>query len=252
MIVTTDHGEVRELRLDRPPANALVPELLAALRDALVRAPEEGARAVILSGRQGMFSGGLDIPHLLTLDRAAIGDLWKTFYGLIHALAASPIPVGAAITGHSPAGGAVISLYCDHRVMAEGDFKIGLIEVQVGLPMPPVILEALARQVGPHAAERHAVGAQLISASEALRIGLVDELVPVDQVVERTVAWANGLLALPPVALARTRQAARADLVRLVESHMQGETDLLLEDWYSEETQATMRAVAERLAKRKG
>lgn len=252
MIVTTDHGEVRELRLDRPPANALVPELLATLRDALVRAPEEGARAVILSGRQGMFSGGLDIPHLLTLDRAAIDDLWKTFYGLIHALAASPIPVGAAITGHSPAGGAVISLYCDHRVMAEGDFKIGLIEVQVGLPMPPVILEALVRQVGPHAAERHAVGAQLISASEALRIGLVDELVPVDQVVERTLAWANGLLALPPVALARTRQAARADLVRLVESHMQGETDLLLEDWYSEETQATMRAVAERLAKRKG
>ena len=251
MIVATDHGAVRELRLDRPPANALVPELLAGLRDAVARAPEEGIRAVILSGRPGMFSGGLDVPHLLTLDRASIEGLWKTFYSFLHTLSASPIPVGAAITGHSPAGGAVISLYCDYRVMAEGDFKIGLNEVQVGLPMPPIILGALTRLVGPHPAERLAVGSQLIPSAEAYRIGLVDELAPLDQVVEKTLEWANRLLALPPVALARTRQAARADLVRLVESHMQGEIAILLEDWFSEETQASMRAVAERLAKRK-
>lgn len=252
MIVTTDHGAVRELRLDRPPANALVPELLAGLRDAVARAPEEGARAVILSGRPGMFSGGLDVPFLLTLSRAEIEGLWNTFYSLIHTLAASPIPVGAAITGHSPAGGAVISLYCDHRVMAEGDFKIGLNEVQVGLPMPPIILEALARLVGPHQAERLAVGSQLIPAAEAHRIGMVDELAPLDQVVERTLEWANRLAALPPVALARTRQAARADLVRIVESHLHGETAMLVDDWFSDETQASMRAVAEKLAKRKG
>lgn len=251
MIVTTDHGAVRELRLDRPPANALVPELLAGLRDAIARAPEEGARAVILSGRPGMFSGGLDVPHLLTLDRESIAGLWETFYGLLHTLAASPVPVGAAITGHSPAGGAVISLFCDHRVMAEGDFKIGLNEVQVGMPMPPVILEALARLVGPHPAERLAVGSQLIPAAEALRIGMVDELAPLDRVVEKALEWANRLIALPPVALARTRQLARADLVRIVESHLQGEIAMLVDDWYSDETQASMRAVAEKLAKRK-
>lgn len=251
MIVTTDHGAVRELRLDRPPANALVPELLAGLRDAIARAPEEGARAVILSGRPGMFSGGLDVPHLLTLDRESIAGLWETFYGLLHTLAASPVPIGAAITGHSPAGGAVISLFCDHRVMAEGDFKIGLNEVQVGMPMPPVILEALARLVGPHPAERLAVGSQLIPAAEALRIGMVDELAPLDRVVEKALEWANRLIALPPVALARTRQLARADLIRIVESHLQGETAMLVDDWYSDETQASMRAVAEKLAKRK-
>ena len=252
MIVTTDHGAVRELRLDRPPANALVPELLDALRDGVSRAPEEGVRAVILSGRPGRFSGGLDVPHLLTLDRARIEGLWESFYGLLRALASSPIPVGAAITGHSPAGGAVISIFCDHRVMAEGDFKIGLNEVQVGMPVPPIIHDVLVRLVGPRQAERLAVGSQLVSSAEALRIGLVDELAPPDQVIDKALEWANWLISLPPVALSRTRSLARADLIRIVEAHMQGETAMLVEDWFSDETQASMSAVAERLTKRKG
>src|SRR4051812_22661960 len=113
MIQIVDHGAVRELRLDRPPANALSPELIAALRAAVEEAPGAGARALVLSGSPKMFSGGLDVPHLIHLDRPAITAAWKDFYGLMRALAASPIPVAAAITGHSPAGGAVISLYCD-------------------------------------------------------------------------------------------------------------------------------------------
>src|SRR5258707_3161252 len=136
MIQILDHGDVRELRLDRPPANALSPELIAALRAAVEEAPAAGARALVLSGAPGFFFGGLDVPYLIRLDRSAIAVAWRDFYGLLGSLAASPIPGAAAITGHSPAGGALMSLFCDVRIMAEGaegaegEYRIGLNEVQ--------------------------------------------------------------------------------------------------------------------------
>jgi 3,2-trans-enoyl-CoA isomerase len=253
MIQILDHGAVRELRLDRPPANALTPELIAALRAAVVEAPAAGARALVLSGAPGMFSGGLDVPHLINLDRPDITVAWRDFYGLMQSLAASPIPVAAAITGHSPAGGAVISLYCDVRIMAEGaegEYRIGLNEVQVGIPMPPVIFQALRRQVGARQAERLCVTAQLVPASEARRIGLVDELVAPEAVVTRAVEWCNALLALPPQAMAITRHLARADLVSLFAAN-EDELAGLVDQWFSAETQGALRALVERLAKRK-
>lgn len=250
MIVTTDHGGVRELRLDRPPVNALTPELVAALHDAVTRAPGEGARALVLSGSSGRFSGGLDVPVLVDFDRPAMERLWQDFYRLLLALAASPIPIAAAITGHSPAGGAVLSTYCDYRIMAGGDFRIGYNEVAVGIPMPVAILRCVARVVGPRQAERLCGAGLLISPEEALRIGLVDELVPLERVVERAVEWANGMTALPPNAMSKTRQAARADLVRLMEEGLASEGELLVNNWFSEETQTTLRAIVERMRKK--
>ncbi len=251
MIQIFDHGAVRELRLDRPPANALSPELVAALRAAVESAPEAGAKALVLSGAPGMFSGGLDVPHLIQLDRPAITAAWRDFYGLLRGLAASSIPVVAAITGHSPAGGAVISLYCDARFMAEGEFRIGLNEVQVGLPMPPVIFRALRRLVGPRQAERLSVTAQLVPAVEARRIGLIDEIVAPEAVIARAIEWCNAVLALPPLAMAETRRLTRADLVSLFVEN-EAELSDLVDQWFSSETQGAMRALVERLAKRKG
>lgn len=251
MITTIDHGPIRELRLSRPPANALNPELIAALGEAVAAAPEEGARALVLSGSPGRFSGGLDIPALIELDHETIRDTWESFYRLMYGLAASPIPVAAAITGHSPAGGAVLAIFCDYRVMAEGNFIIGLNEVQVGLPLPEAILRAFVRLVGPHQAERLSVTGELIQAAEALRIGLVDELVAPDHVVPRAVEWCQKLLTVPPQAMAHTRQRARADLVRIVGDGLAGEIGPLVDLWFSEETQGSMRALVERLAAKK-
>lgn len=252
MITTIDHGPIRELRLSRPPANALSPELIAALGEAVVNAPREGARALVLSGTGKLFSGGLDVPVLLPLDQPAIRATWESFYRLMHGLAASPIPVAAAITGHSPAGGAVLAIFCDYRVMAEGDVKIGLNEVQVGIPLPVAILRAFVRLVGPHQAERLCVTGRLIPAAEALRIGFVDELAPLDRVVPQALAWCQEILALPPVAMAKTRQDTREDLVRIVEEGLANELDNLAHVWFSEETQTVLRAVVERLTAKKG
>ena len=250
MIQTFDHGAVRELRLARPPANALSPELIAALCAAVESAPGAGARALVLSGARGMFSGGLDVPYLITLDRPAILTAWRDFYGLLRSLAASPIPIAAAITGHSPAGGAVLAIFCDGRIMAEGDFKIGLNEVQVGIPMPPVIYQGLRRLVGPRQAERLCVGGQLFPPAEALRIGLVDELAPPERVVPRAVEWCQSLLALPPGAMAATRRLVRAGLASLFAEGTEDELAGLVEQWFSDETQGALRALVERLRKK--
>lgn len=252
MITTIDHGPIRELRLSRPPANALSPELIAALGEAVVDAPREGARALVLSGSGKLYSGGLDIPVLLPLDRPAIRATWESFYRLMYSLAASPIPVAAAITGHSPAGGAVLAIFCDYRVMAEGDVKIGLNEVQVGISLPVAILRAFIRLVGPRQAEKLTVTGRLIPAAEALRIGFVDELAPPDQVVARALAWCQEILSLPPVALAKTRQDNREDLIRIVEEGLAAELDDLVHVWFSEETQTILRGVVERLTAKKG
>jgi 3,2-trans-enoyl-CoA isomerase len=252
MITTIDHGPIRELRLSRPPANALSPELIAALGEAVVNAPREGVRALVLSGSGKLYSGGLDIPVLLPLDRPAIRATWESFYRLMYGLAASPIPVAAAITGHSPAGGAVLAIFCDYRVMAEGDVKIGLNEVQVGIPLPVAILRAFIRLVGPRQAEKLTVTGRLIPAAEALRIGFVDELAPPDQVVPRALAWCQEILALPPVAMAKTRQDNREDLARIVEEGLANELDELVHVWFSEETQTILRGVVERLTAKKG
>jgi Delta3-Delta2-enoyl-CoA isomerase len=230
MIIATDHGPVRELKLNRPPANALSPALIVALRDAITTAPNGGAGALVLSGTPGMFSGGLDVPQWLTLDRPALAQAWRDFYSLLRALACSPIPVAAAINGHGPAGGTVLALFCDWRAMAEGDWKMGFNEVQVGIPLPPVIMSALKRQVGPRQAERLGTGGLVISAAEAARLGLVDELLSLDRVVGRAVEWCESLLKLPPQAMAITRRRTRADLAGLFDESLDRELDDVIEN----------------------
>jgi len=249
-IVTTDHGSVLELQLNRPPANALSPGLIRALKEAVEAAPGDGARALVLSGIPGMFSAGLDVPLLITLDRFAIAQVWRDFYSLLRVLARSSIPVAAAINGHGPAGGTVLALFCDWRGMAEGDWKMGFNEVQVGIPLPPVILAALRRQVGARQAERLGTGGLVISGAEAARIGLVDELIPLERVIERAVEWCQSLLALPQEAMSTTRRRARADLASFFDD-IEPELEGVIESWSSEEAQSVLRAVAAKLTKKK-
>ncbi len=252
MIDTIDHGQVRELRLARPPVNALTRELLDDLRHRLEAAPGDGARAVILSGSPGMFTAGLDVPHLLSLPREEMVASWRSFFAIMKALAASSVPVAAAITGHSPAGGLVLALFCDYRVMAEGDYRIGLNEVQVGIPLPRVLLGALRLLVGRRRAEAMAVTGALVDPPTALATGLVDELAAVDQVVQHAQAWCDRLLALPRHAVAETRADARADLVALFDGldddAAAAEVDRC---WYHPETQAVLAEVVRRLKEKK-
>lgn len=241
------HDAVAEIRMDRPPANALNPALVGQLLSALETARMDGARAIVLTGRPGMFCGGLDVPELLTLDRRRVQAFWSQFFDLTRQLATSPVPVIAAVSGHAPAGGAVLALHCDWRIGVTGKFKIGLNEVQVGLPVPGSILVALEQAVGPRLARRLATRGELLLMDDAVAIGLLDELVAPDDLLPTALSRANELLALPPVAMNTTRLATKARLI----AALGGSADAATATgwWFSPETQAEMRNLVARLAK---
>ena len=242
-------GDLLEIRLARPPVNALVPALLDALATAVRQAPADGARGIVLAGGPGVFSAGMDVPHLVKLPDDQLGPAWMSLFAAARALAASPLPVVAAIGGHSPAGGCVLALCCDYRIMARGPFRIGLNEVQVGLVAPDAIQHLMRRVVGPYRAERLLVPGALVDAEQALSIGLVDELVDAGDVTPRAQAWLQDLLKLPEAAMRATRRIARADMVAALEGFTDETLAGFLAEWHSPATQAALQALVARLGK---
>jgi 3,2-trans-enoyl-CoA isomerase len=208
-----DEGRLRELRLARPPVNALNLDLLREIGVKLEQAAREAA-VIVVSGQPGLFSGGLDVPALLKLDRDGVNAVFVELYRVQHTLAFCPVPVVFALTGHSPAGGTVLAIHGDYRVMARGDFRIGLNEVQVGLFPGDVIHGAFARLTGGHAEQLLTRGA-LVDPATALRVGLVDELVEPADVIARALAIAREYANLPREPMLRTRALARANLMAL-------------------------------------
>jgi enoyl-CoA hydratase/carnithine racemase len=238
---------IATLRLDRPPANALVTPLLEALAAGLDEVLAAGARAVVLTGRPGMFSGGLDVPALLAEPEAGIRCFWERFFAVNRALAECSVPVIAAISGHAPAGGAILALHCDFRIAAAGRFRMGLNEVHVGLPVPPTILTVLAATVGTRAARWLAVRGDLVPMEEAAALGLIDRLVPADELATAAEALARELAALPPIAMNTTRRTSKAAVLQALAASQ--DVALATEWWFSAETQAGMRRLVERLGK---
>ncbi|MFA6231571.1 MAG: enoyl-CoA hydratase/isomerase family protein [Rhodanobacter sp.] len=251
MLNLTTHDDIREIQLARPPVNALNLEMLRALRAAIDDSVNQGARGIVMSGAQGLFSAGVDVPALLQRDRAGVLEYWREFFALCATLARAPIPMVAAITGHSPAGGAVLALFCDYRVMAEGPFRIGLNEVQVGLIVPDAIQLALRRVVGTYRAERLLVSGAMIDSAEALACGFVDELTGVDQVTTRALHWLGELLALPSHAMLVTRKLARADLAAAYADTEALPLEDFVDAFFHPETQAVLQQLVVTLKQKK-
>jgi enoyl-CoA hydratase/carnithine racemase len=250
MLEVIVHGTVHEVRMARASANALDTELLSRLHDAITAAPGNGAQAIVLSSAfPAFFSGGMDVPHLMSIDFAAMTKAWRTFFAVCRALAESPVPVVAAVSGHAPAGGCVLALCCDYRIMARGNARIGLNETQVGLAVPDCIQHLMRRLVGPYRAERLVVAGAMLDAETAARLGVVDELVGPDELGPRALAWLEELLRLPRAPMLATRKLARRDLVEALASFGDAELEAFLSQWDSPDTQAALKAVLARLTK---
>ena len=250
LVETIVHGHVTELHLARAPVNALDPGLCNDLAQALGKAVANGAGGIVLSGGPKVFSAGLDVPYLLSLgdDQSALLQAWTAFFDAARALANCPVPVVAALAGHAPAGGCVLALCCDYRVMAEGPYRIGLNETQVGLVAPEGIQALLARVVGPHRAERLLVAGAMPDAAEALRIGLVDELTGIDDVATRARVWLDELLQLPRKPMLETRRIARADAIDCLREE-RIDLSRFVAAWMEPDTQAGLRAMLARIGK---
>lgn len=246
-----EHGPVCEIRMAHPPVNAMSPEFIVGLTGALNEKADQ-YQALVLSGQPGMFSAGLDLIKLSRLDQAEAEVFFEQFFTLLKTIGACPVPTVAAITGHSPAGGAVMAIHCDYRVMSQGKYKIGLNEVQVGLIVPRQIQQVLARLVGKHQAERLLVAGAMLSSEEAKAVGFVDELADSpEETVAAAVKWCAQHVALPRNAMMQTRKIIRADISANYDDLGQADIDAFTRVWFSQETQAVMGQILAALGKKK-
>jgi enoyl-CoA hydratase/carnithine racemase len=138
-------------------------------------------------------------------------------------------------------------------VMSEGDFKIGLTEVQVGLVVPRQIQRVLARLVGIRRAERLLVAGALLSPQEALHAGLVDDVVEgYEETIARAIEWCRKRTALPHNAMSGTRKIIRADTVSNYDDLEEADMKAFSDVWFSEETQRIIGQVLQKLQKKAG
>jgi enoyl-CoA hydratase len=209
-VSTHEHDDgVTVLSIDRPPANAMDLSLLEEAVAAGHRLAGDPPRALVLAGRPGFFSAGVDLklaPRYGPEDRhrmvAAINAMALGLYEL-------PCPVIGAITGHAVAGGLVLALCTDLRV-ASSDGRYGLTEVQVGVGYPRAAIGVVKAELAPQTARRLALGGELFSAGDCLQLGVFDELAEPNDVLPRALELATSLAAFPPEVYARTKHELRA------------------------------------------
>ena len=197
-------GSVALVRIDDGKVNAMDPGLLDSLWGALDTA-EAHAEAVVLAGRPGVFSAGLDLNVVRTSTRAAI-DLLHKGTDIFLRLAEFPRPVVAACTGHALAAGAVLLLCCDVRIGAAGDFKIGLNEVAIGLALPELVVELARKRLSPRHFTVACNTAQIYSPTEATDVGFLDRADSLDATSDALAVATEFTHRLNADAFARTRQ----------------------------------------------
>lgn len=194
-----------EITLSGPGKNALGTAMMTFLIDQL---REAAGRPVLLTGAGDAFSAGLNLKEVTSLDRAALLDFLRLLERCMTALYLYPGPTVAAVNGHAIAGGCVLTLCCDRRVLAKNPrLKIGLNEVALGVRFPPRVFAIVKGRVPKQHIEQVVLGAGLCGPDEALRLGLVDELAddPVAVARERLAA----LAANPAAAYALVKQDLR-------------------------------------------
>jgi enoyl-CoA hydratase/carnithine racemase len=230
-------GELALVRIDRPPANALDLELLEEGHRVLAELARDGPAAVVLTGREGFFSAGVDLKLAPTLDRDGQRELLTGINRLFAGWYGFPRPVVCAVNGHAVAGGTILALCGDYRVgSTEG--RLGLTELRTGVPYPAVALAVVRAELAPGAARRLVLGADLVDPQQALELGVLDELAEPGALLDRAFEVAGELAALPPSAYPLVKQQLRGEAVAAMERVLDEDSDPLRDSWFGEETGA--------------
>jgi enoyl-CoA hydratase/carnithine racemase len=179
------------IRLDRPPMNALnrqvQEEIRAAAREATV---DSDVRAVIVYGGEKVFAAGADIKEMAAMSVIEMTDIAAELQSALGSLSTIPKPVVAAVTGYALGGGLEVALGADRRIAGD-NAKLGVPEVLLGVIPGGGGTQRLARLIGPSRAKDMVFTGRFVGAEEALRIGLVDEVVAPDEVYNAARAWAG-------------------------------------------------------------
>lgn len=227
-IAIAERDGVAVLTADRPPANAMNLELLDELVEAIDGLAADAPPALVLAGRPGFFSAGLDLKAVPGYGPAEQRRLVEGINRMALGAYALPCPVVCAITGHAIAGGFVLAVCGDHRV-ASTQGRYGLTEVKVGVPYPQGAIGIVRAELTAGAARVLVLGNRLVDAGECVRLGAFDEALAPDAVLDRALEVAQELAALPAEIYARTKSELRAQT--LTELTAAAAVDPLLDSW---------------------
>ena len=223
-VVRLWHGKVNALDLD------LLREITQVMRDL------DPDRAVVITGSGTVFSAGVDLRQIVAGGRPYAREFIPALSEAFLAIFDHPGPVVAAIDGHAIAGGCIVAAACDVRIMSGG--KIGLAELNVGVPFPSVAMEILRHAIGP-AAGQLVLTAELLDASQAKSIGLVHEVVEPDVLLDAAVARAKKMAQVPAEVFEFSkRQLQQPARARLAER--EGDDEAVTAMWSSDRTLAAI------------
>lgn len=204
-------GVLARITLDDGKANAMSVPWFEALGAALDRAEADGAGALVVAGREGFLSGGLDLKVLGGLTPDGVTELARAFARTMLRVFTLPIPAVAAVTGHAIAGGAVLAMACDTRFATAGAYKIQLNEVAIGLPMPTWMAQIAASAVPSQRWTEAMLHARAYPPEEAHAAGIVGGVgASAAEALERAVAAARALPLLDRAAYAESKKRLRA------------------------------------------
>ncbi|MEU9213513.1 enoyl-CoA hydratase-related protein [Streptomyces sp. NPDC048415] len=245
----TVHLEVAEgvgtIRLDRPPMNALD----IATQDRLKELAEEATRradvrAVVLYGGEKVFAAGADIKEMQAMDHAAMVVRSRALQDSFTAVARIPKPVVAAVTGYALGGGCELALCADYRIAGE-NAKLGQPEILLGLIPGAGGTQRLSRLIGPSKAKDLIFTGRMVKADEALTLGLVDRVVPADEVYAAAHAWAVNLAQGAAIALRAAKESIDAGLETDLETGLAIERNWFAGLFATEDRERGMRSFVE-------
>jgi len=230
-------GGVRILTLNRPPANAINPELLADLAAACAAAAgDDAVRAVVVTGAGKFFCGGLDLKALTTAGQGETGSGFGGQGDGVFALWTLPKPTVAMVNGHAIAGGGILTLTCDARIAARGNAKIGLNETAIGLPLPTGAMEITRLALTNAQARRIALEAELHGPEAARELGVIDDVVEPADLERVCLEKARLLGSYPRAAYAYNKRVLQQAAVAAVVGETEEQRRAIRDVWLSPET----------------
>lgn len=249
-VVLEQHGAVTVVRLNRPPANAFCLEFAREMEAALDCEAVREAEALVFTGTERFFSGGLDLKIVPTYTKEEQRDFLAVLNRAIGKLYASPVPVVAAVNGHAVAGGFILALAGDYRIGPTGTARFGLTEAQVGIPFPAVPMIILQAECRPQDARYITLFARTFGSDEAHRRGIFDELAPPQAVLERAVEIARDMARMPADGYRRIKHQLRRAAIEKIQAVVATGDDPMLEGWLSPEAHAASMALLKPAGKR--
>ena len=247
MIERDETDGIVTLRLAHGKASALDVELLQALSAELDAAAD--ARALVLTGTGSIFSAGVDLFRMTGEGEEYVRRFFPLLTDCVRRLFVYPRPMVVAANGHAIAGGGLMIMTGDYRLMAEGSARVGVPELLVGVPFPAAPLEVVRWAVRPELLQTLVYGGRTFTPEEALAQGLVDEVAPADALLDRAREAAAQLAALPPEVFRITKQRLRGNAAeRMARGADYDERALAL--WCASETHDRIRAYLAKTVRR--